>query len=144
MQMTGLSDAPTAYPARRNGAAHPDDVISAIKEAKSRRARERNLIRIFLSHKKKDFKAANQIREVLRLQSAGRIDVFMSENITKRDDWQGKPERLARCAAAKDRMGQTAQGHLRLVWGRKAAVARPKLWALSRRPGCDRNPVAQG
>jgi hypothetical protein len=90
--MTGLSDAPTAYQARRNGAAHPDDVISAIKEAKSRRARERNLIRIFLSHKKKDFKAANQIREVLRLQSAGRIDVFMSENITKGDDWQGKIE----------------------------------------------------
>jgi hypothetical protein len=90
MQMTGLSNAPTAYQAKRNGAAHPDDVISAIKEAKSRRARERNLIRIFLSHKKKDFKAANQIREVLRLQSAGRIDVFMSENITKGDDWQAR------------------------------------------------------
>jgi hypothetical protein len=29
---------------------------------------------------------------VLRLQSAGRIDVFMSENITKGDDWQGKIE----------------------------------------------------
>jgi hypothetical protein len=73
-------------------AAHPDDVVSAIKEAKSRRARERNMIRVFLSHKKKDFKAANQIREVLRLQSAGRIDVFMSENITRGDDWQGKIE----------------------------------------------------
>ena len=87
----GLSDAPAPYQAKPNGA-HPVDVIPALKEEKSRRARERNLIRVFLSHKKKDFKAANQIREVLRIQSAGHIEVFMSENITKGDDWQGKIE----------------------------------------------------
>ena len=86
-----MSDAPASYQAKPNGAP-PDAVISAIKEAKSRRARERNLIRVFLSHKKKDFKAANQIREVLRIQSAGRIDVFMSENITKGDGWQERIE----------------------------------------------------
>jgi hypothetical protein len=45
-----------------------------------------------LSHKKKDFRAANQIRDVLRINSAGHIDVFMSENITKGDDWQGTIE----------------------------------------------------
>ncbi len=89
--MTGLSEAPAAFQAKPNGAP-PDVVVSAIKEAKSRRARERSLIRVFLSHKKKDFKAANQIREVLRTNSAGRIDVFMSENITKGDGWQEKIE----------------------------------------------------
>ncbi len=88
---TGLSDGLVPYQTKPNGA-HPVDVISAVKEEKSRRARERNLIRVFLSHKKKDFKAANQIREVLRIQSAGHIEVFMSENITKGDDWQGKIE----------------------------------------------------
>jgi hypothetical protein len=83
-----IASAPV-HPVKANGT---DQLAAALKEAKSRRARERNLIRVFLSHKKKDFKAANQIREVLRLQSAGRIDVFMSENITKGDDWQGKIE----------------------------------------------------
>jgi TIR domain len=87
----GLADAPAQYQGKPNGA-NLDDAFSAIKEAKSRRARERHLIRVFLSHKKKDFKAANQIRDVLRINSAGRIDVFMSENITKGDDWQGKIE----------------------------------------------------
>jgi hypothetical protein len=88
---TGLSDAPAQYEGKPNGA-HPYDAFSAIKEAKIKRARERNLIRVFLSHKKKDFRAANQIRDVLRINSAGHIDVFMSENITKGDDWQGKIE----------------------------------------------------
>jgi hypothetical protein len=144
--MTGLSGAPSAYQPRRNGATHPDDVISAIKEAKNRRAKARNLIRIFLSDKKKDFKAANQIREVLRLQSAGRINVFMSENITKGDDWQGKAERSARCAAprARSHRQEDWQGHFRLAWGLRRRPARLNLWALSRRPGGDRNPVAQG
>ena len=86
----GLSDASAAYQAKPNGAP-PDAIISAF-ETKSRRARDTNSIRVFLSHKKKDFKAANRVREVLRTHSAGRIDVFMSENITKGDDWQGKIE----------------------------------------------------
>jgi hypothetical protein len=79
-------------PAEGGTANGADQLDSALKQAKSRRARERNLIRVFLSHKKKDFRAAKQIRDELRLQSAGRIDVFMSENITKGDDWQGKIE----------------------------------------------------
>jgi TIR domain len=85
------SAAPVQYPGRANGA-NPTTACPANREAKSSRAKERNLIRVFLSHKKKDFRAANQIRDVLRLNSAGRIDVFMSENITKGDDWQGKIE----------------------------------------------------
>ena len=68
------------------------EVGSVFRQVRIRRARERNLIGVFLSHKKEDFKAANQIREVLRIQSAGHIEVFMSENITKGDDWQGKIE----------------------------------------------------
>ena len=80
----GLADAPAQYQGKPNGA-NLDDAFSAIKEAKSRRARERHLIRVFLSHKKKDFKDANQIRDVLRINSAGRIDVFGNGGVESRD-----------------------------------------------------------
>ncbi len=91
---TALFDAPAPYPLKGNGA-DPAPLLLTIKETKNRRAKEHNLIRVFLSHKKKDYRAANQIRDVLRINSADRIEVFMSENITKGDDWQGTIEQAS-------------------------------------------------
>jgi hypothetical protein len=86
----GLSDASTPY--MPNGA-DLDDACSAIPHAKAEHARARKYIQVFLSHKQKDYKAAEQIREVLRINSAGRIHVFLSENIAKGDDWQDEIEK---------------------------------------------------
>jgi hypothetical protein len=70
-----------------------DDACSAILLAKAEHAKTRKYIQVFLSHKQKDYKAAEQIREVLRINSAGRINVFLSENIAKGDDWQDEIEK---------------------------------------------------
>lgn len=84
-QHTGLAEAPASY----NGFGH---VWEAVEQARSRRALARRSIVVFLSHKHRDYEAAKKIREVLRLHSAGKIDVFMSEQIPKGDDWQEKIE----------------------------------------------------
>ena len=60
---------------------------------KSERARERQFIQVFLSHKQKDHGAAEAICEVLQTNSAGRIRVFMAEEIEKGALWQQEIER---------------------------------------------------
>jgi hypothetical protein len=82
---TGLAEASAPY----NGFDH---VWEALEQARSRRAQARRSVVAFLSHKHRDYEAAKKIREVLRFNSACRIDVFMSEQIPKGDDWQEKIE----------------------------------------------------
>jgi hypothetical protein len=71
----------------------PSDVPTALLEAKAQRAKTRGHIRVFLSHKQKDYNAAKVIHEILELKSAEKIKVSMSENIEKGDDWQMQIEK---------------------------------------------------
>lgn len=84
-QHTGLSDTSTPYN-------DFDHVWEALEKARSIRAHARRSVVAFLSHKHRDYEAAKKIRDVLRVHSAGRIEVFMSEQIPKGDDWQEKIE----------------------------------------------------
>jgi hypothetical protein len=87
---SGLSDAPAKYQGRPNGAA-PNGATAVPTDLKVQRALERGYIQLFLSHKQKDQKSAAEIREVLQTL-AGRLQVFMSENIAKGADWQEQIE----------------------------------------------------
>jgi hypothetical protein len=62
-------------------------------KAKAERAKARGHVRVFLSHKQKDYNAAKVIHEIFELKSAEKIKVFLSENIEKGDDWQEQIER---------------------------------------------------
>ena len=83
-----LADAPVSY--RTQATRVP---FSAFLHAKAQRAKKRGHIRVFLSHKQKDYSAAKTIHEILELVSAEKIKVFLSENIEKGDDWQIKNRR---------------------------------------------------
>jgi hypothetical protein len=92
-QMTEeLSEARTLYQGAVDDSAL-DDQIPINKAKKGTRARERRFIKVFLSHKHKDYEAADRIGNVLRFNSAGRLRVFLSENIAKGDDWQKEIEK---------------------------------------------------
>ncbi|MGH6897934.1 MAG: toll/interleukin-1 receptor domain-containing protein [Geminicoccaceae bacterium] len=73
-----------------NGA-HPDGAYPIAKEMKGKRARDRGFIQIFLSHKQRDQRSAKEIREVLQT-AAGRVQVFISENIARGRNWQEEIE----------------------------------------------------
>jgi hypothetical protein len=68
------------------------DPCYATKEMKGQRAREREYIQVFLSHKLKDQKSAAEIREEFQAKG-GRLRVFMSENIPKGGEWQKEIEK---------------------------------------------------
>ena len=76
----GLCEAPATSPAVANGSAMNQAAFS-IKDAKGRRARERQFIQVFLSHKQKDHSAAEAVCEVIQVNSADKIKVFMAEDI---------------------------------------------------------------
>ena len=67
--------------------------LSDVLKAKAQRAKTRGHIRVFLSHKRKDYNAAKVIHDILERVSAEKIKVFMSEHIEKGDDWQCKSRR---------------------------------------------------
>jgi len=87
---TGLSEAPTTYQGNGNDVSAR---VYPLIEVKGERARERQFIQVFLSHKQKDHSAAEAICEVLQTNSAGRIRVFMAEEIEKGALWQQEIER---------------------------------------------------
>jgi hypothetical protein len=72
---------------------HEDQAFFGIKRAKGERARERQYIQVFLSHKQKDHLAAAAVCEVLQANSADKIKVFMAEDIEKGSAWQQEIER---------------------------------------------------
>jgi hypothetical protein len=72
---------------------HMNAACSSWLKAKAQRAKTRGHIRVFLSHKQKDYNAAKIIHEILELKSAEKIKVFLSENIDKGDDWQKQIEK---------------------------------------------------
>ena len=85
MQM-GLRDAPTSYQGTSNGKDPSAQVFPGVT-ARAERARERQFIQVFLSHKQKDHAAAKTIGGVLKATSAGKIQVFMAEEIDRGADW---------------------------------------------------------
>lgn len=87
---SGLSDASAHYQGRPNGAAL-NEANAVPVDFKVQRVLERGYVQLFLSHKQKDQKSAAEIREVLQTL-AGRLQVFMSENIAKGTDWQEQIE----------------------------------------------------
>ena len=87
----GLQDAPTSNGTGNGG--DPRTQVFPGPTARAQRARERQFIQVFLSHKQKDHSAATIIGGVLRANSAGRIEVFMAEEIEKGADWQQTIER---------------------------------------------------
>jgi hypothetical protein len=90
--MPDLRDAPSAYRAISNDADLTEAGFAAT-EAKARRALQRGRINIFLSHKHKDLKAVQEIRKVILDAGGDRLGVFMSENITKGEEWQDEIEK---------------------------------------------------
>jgi TIR domain len=87
----GLCEPTATYPAPPNGSALNQAIVS-IKDAKGRRARERQFIQVFLSHKQKDHVAAEAICEVIQANSADKIKVFMAEDIERGSAWQQEIE----------------------------------------------------
>jgi hypothetical protein len=77
-----LKEEPTAYQGTSNGNG-TSPCVQLNMDAKGQRARNRQYIQIFLSHKLKDRSAAKAISEVLQANSAGKIRVFIAEDITK-------------------------------------------------------------
>jgi hypothetical protein len=88
----GPPEPPTSHQGTGNGVDPRAQAFPGLP-ARGQRARDRQFIQVFLSHKQKDHSAATAIGGVLRANSAGRIEVFMAEEIEKGADWQQTIER---------------------------------------------------
>jgi hypothetical protein len=83
----GLAEARTSYRSGTDGA-RLEDVYPTGKEAKG----EPLPIQLFLSHKHKDQKAAEEIFSVLKKGGGNSLDIFMSKNIEKGTKWHEEIE----------------------------------------------------
>ena len=83
----GLDEAPATY---QNGA---DGIPLShtgpgTKQAKATRARDRGYVQVFLSHKSRDQKTAEELRQVLQTHGGPMLRVFTYQNIEKGDNYQ--------------------------------------------------------
>ena len=77
-----LKEATTPYQGTGNGSRTSPCVLLNM-DVKGQRARDRQFVQIFLSHKLKDRSSAKAVSEVLQANSAEKIRVFIAEDIAK-------------------------------------------------------------
>ena len=77
-----LKEATTPYQGTGNGSRTSPCVLLNM-DVKGQRARDRQFVQVFLSHKLKDRSSAKAVSEVLQANSAEKIRVFIAEDIAK-------------------------------------------------------------
>jgi TIR domain len=92
VRSNGLAEARSEYRSGKVGA-HRPQACPPSKEAKRDRARERGYIQIFLSHKSRDHKAAEELRKVLQAYGGPMLRVFTYDDIEKGDDFRDEISR---------------------------------------------------